>query len=422
MNGFKGRLPRRAVAGVMGVLLSMALSGVARAQEAPPFETLLRQSANAPRAEAIAAEVRRAEGLAEQARARPNPSISALAENIAGGAPFSGFSGSETTVQVNQPFELGGKRSARIAVGRAGVEVARARAIEARLGYANDLAAAYAGVEIAQRRIRLAEDEVEEATADARMADLLVQAGREARLRSLQAESALQALRAELDLARANMTGALARLSALAGAPQTYAGVSGSVLGLFETAPAIGPIDGMRSAIYRTAVAERDAASQRLRVEQKRAIPDVTGSLGVRRLERENATALVVGMSVPLPVFDRNRGNIAAAGAEVSGAAARAEAARIEAEAELRGAIAQAEAAEARVRAAQASFGTAEEAYRLSRSAYETGKAPLLELLTARRAVGAARGVVLDATVARFNAYATLARLQGRTITGEPIQ
>jgi cobalt-zinc-cadmium efflux system outer membrane protein len=124
---------------------------------------------------------------------------------------------------------------------------------------------------------------------------------------------------------------------------------------------------------------------------------------------------------VPLPLFDRNRGNVAAVRAEAQGAAARAEAARIETEAELRGAIAQAEAGESRVTAAQASLATADEAYRLARIAYESGKAPLIELLTARHNLGSARGVVLDTLAARFAANATLARLQGRSITGDLI-
>lgn len=422
MNGFARRLPRLAAAGIAAVLGSTALGGMAHAQVAPPFATLLRESENSPRSTAIAADVARAEGLAEQARSRPNPSVSVLAENVAGGAPYRGFDGAETTLQLNQPFEFGGKRSARIAAGQAGVGVARARAFEARVVYAHDLALAYATAEVAQRRVELAEDEVEEAEADLKVARALVDAGKEARLRSLQAESALNALRADLDLAKANLVAALARLSALAGAPNAYTGITGSVLALSDTAATAGPVDPSRAAVYRTALAERDAASQRLAYERKRAIPDVTGSLGVRRLERDNATAMVVGVSVPLPLFDRNRGNIAAANAEVQGTAARAEAARIEAEAELRGAIAQADAAEARVKAAQASLDTAEEAYRLARIAYESGKAPLIELLAARHNLGAARGVVVDTTAARFAAYATLARLQGRTITGDPIQ
>src|SRR3546814_3977226 len=50
-------------------------------------------------------------------------------------------------------FELGGKRSARIAAGEAGVVAARARGREALLTYAYDLARAYAAAEIADRRL-----------------------------------------------------------------------------------------------------------------------------------------------------------------------------------------------------------------------------------------------------------------------------
>jgi cobalt-zinc-cadmium efflux system outer membrane protein len=422
MTGFSCRQPRHAVVGLVAVLLSTATGGVAQAQNAPPYTMLLREASNAPRATLLAAEVARTEGLAEQAHARPNPTVSVLAENIAGGGPYSGLGGAENTVQLNQPFELAGKRSARVAAANAAVTAARARGLEGRIAYAHDLALAYAAVEIAQGRIDLAEDEVEEAEADARLAGALVDAGKEASLRRLQAETVLNAQRAELELAKAGQFAALARLSALAGASQNFKGITGSVLGLVDDAPAIGPSDSAGSAVYQTALAERDAASLRIRVERKRGVPDVTGSLGVRRLERDGATALVVGIALPLPIFDRNRGNIAAAVADARAANARAEAVRLENEAERRGALAQVDATALQVKAAVASLATAQEAYRLARIAYEAGKAPLIELLSARHNLGAARGVVLDARAARFTAYATLARLQGRTVTGDRIQ
>ncbi|MFT8108436.1 TolC family protein, partial [Salmonella enterica subsp. enterica serovar Enteritidis] len=82
---------------------------------------------------------------------------------------------------------------------------------------ATELARAYAGAEIASRRIELAEDEVEEATADLKAARALVGAGKEARLRQVQAETELNTLEADLETTRAQKVAALARLSALAG-------------------------------------------------------------------------------------------------------------------------------------------------------------------------------------------------------------
>lgn len=392
----------------------------ARAEPAPPFAALLRQSADAPRLLESAAEVRRAEGLGLQATARPNPTIGVLTENVAGSRPFGNADRAETTVQFSQPIEVGGKRAARIAAGEAGVSAARARSLDTRAAYAFELARAYAAAEIADRRIELAVDEIEEAEADLRAATALVRAGKEARLRSLQAEAAVGALRADLDGAKAARIAAYARLSALAGRDRPYTAVSESLLDRGDDA--IVTIDPLTTPAYRAADAERAAAERRATAERKRAIPDVTALIGVRRLNFEEATVLLGGVSIPLHLFDRNRGNIAAAQADLQAAAARLAMARYDAQAGAQAAAAQLAAAQARVLAAESSLRTAEEIRRLARIAYTAGKSPLIELLAARRGVGAARAVVLDARAARFEVRAGLARLQGRAITGEPIE
>jgi cobalt-zinc-cadmium efflux system outer membrane protein len=422
MIAFPGWSPRNAVAGIMVATCVAALCASARAEVAPRFATLLRQSADAPRRAESDAEVQRAEGLARQARARPNPTIGVLSENVAGSSPFRGFDRAETTLQYSQPLEFGGKRSARIVAGDAGVAASRARDRDAQILYANDLARAYAAAEISDQRIALAEDEVEEGESDLRAARALVNAGKEARLRGLQAETSLNAVSAELEAAKANRITAYARLSALAGVETIYTGLTESLLEVTPAAPVYGPVDPMASSSYLAAQAETVAAERRLAAERKRAIPDVTAIVGVRRLAFENATAVTAGVSIPLHIFDRNRGTIDAAQADARVAAARLAIARNDAIAETQAAQAQIPASEKRVEAALASQRTAQETYRLARIAYEAGKSPLVELLTARHGLGQARGIVLDARTANFEARAQLARLQGRTISGEPIQ
>lgn len=422
MKAFRGRLPRHAVSGMLAATCLMAIAQPVRAQVAPPFATLLRESEDAPRLAVSEAEIRRAEGLSEQARARPNPNVSVLTENVAGSSPYTGFDRAETTLQYSQPIELGGKRSARIAAGQAGVVASQARDRDARVAFAYDLARAYAAAEIADRRIGLAEDEVEEAQSDLKAAQALVGAGKEARLRSLQAQSALNEVNAALELARANRIGAYAQLSALVGAEQPFASLSESLLEGAPKSPVVGPVDPRATTSVILAQAEREAASLRMDVERRRATPDITANIGVRRLAYENSTAVLGGVTIPLHIFDRNRGNIAASRADVDAADARLAIARNEARAEAQAAAAELSAADSRVTAAADAKATADETYRLARIAYEAGKSPLVELLAARHGLGAARGVVLDARTAQFEARARLARLQGRTITGEPIQ
>ncbi len=404
---------------LVALAATFAAAPPAAAQLAPPFPQLLAAGDAAPRIAALDARTRAAEGLAEQARARPNPSISGYVENIGGSDPYGGVARAETTIQYNHVLELGGKRASRIAAGTAGVDAARARAHAGRVGYAHDLARAYAMAEIAGRRIALAEEEVAEATTDLKVARAMVAAGKEARLRELRADSEVAALTADLAVTRAAYATALAQLAVLTGADTPYAGLSASLL---DTLPPMAPVGPVAPPEVRVALAERDAAAARSTAERRRALPDLSLQFGVRRLEADRATALVAGVSLPLNLFDRNRGNIAAAEAERTAAEidlrAQEQAARTMAAA----AAQQVAAADSRAAAALRSVGTAAETYRLTRIAYESGKAPLSEVLIARHDLGLARGTALDAAAARIDARAALARLQGRALTGDLVE
>lgn len=387
----------------------------AAAQVAPAFPELLRRaSESAPRLSAGAADVDAARGQARQARARPNPTISGQTENIAGGRPYRGFDGAETTVSVQQPFELGGKRAARMAVADADLRTADARARQARADFARDLALAYAAAEAMAARIAIARDALDLAEQDVRLARLLVETGREAQVRSVQAEAAAAAARGALAGAEAEAEAALAHLGALLGMPGGFTAIAGGLL----DAPLPALVEAEESPALGVARAERDAARWRIDSERRRAVPDVTLSVGARRLAADNATALVAGVSVPLPLFDRNRGAVDSAQANARAAEARIAETAALAEADRIGARRRLRAGEAQVTAAIAGEAAAAEAYRLARIGYQGGKMPLIELLGARRALVEARGRTIDVRLARVAAAAELARLQGASLAG----
>lgn len=407
------RRPRLAV--LLGAA-SLSAAGVAWAGPAPPFAALLAQArANSPRLAVAEAEIDQAQGLARQAGARPNPVIGLEVENFAGSGPYSGFEFSETTASVSQTLELGGKRSARVEAGRAALTAAQARGAAARAEFASQLAVAYAEAEAAAAKVAQAEETLAAAESDARTARELVDAGREAELRALQAAAERDAALAEREEAVASRTAAFLRLSTLAGVADVYDSVGESLLSRPVSDVDAGPPE---SPGVLAARAERDAASARVRVEGRKGVPDVTVSAGLRRFAGDDATAVVAGVSVPLPLFDKNRGATQAARAEVSGAEARLRQAELEATADLRSAQAQARSAQARVVAASAGETAASEAYRLARIGYEAGRIPLVEVTNARRALAAARVRTLDARLAQVRAEADIARLTGRTPFG----
>ncbi len=400
---------------------AIALSaGGALAEPAPPFGELLRQAqTSAPRLAEARAEIARAQGLARQAGARPNPTIGVEVENFSGSGPFKGRDLAETTASIEQTLELGGKRGARVAAGRAEVEAARRRAAQISAQFGFDLAGAYAQAEASERRVQLATEGLALADDDARVATALVEAGREADLRRVQAQAAVQAARAALEEARAARATAFGDLTSLAGAPAPISSIPVSLLAQADRSVPVSAPDPLASPTFLAAQADREAAARRIRVERSRATPDVSVSVGVRRFQEDDSTAMVAGVSAPFPLFDRNRGNIGAAQAELAAAEARLNAARLDAEANGRASVARVGAADARLVAAREGERTADEAYRLTRIGYEGGKLALVELINARRALAEARAQTVDAALERLSAQAALARLQGRAPFGE---
>ena len=401
--------------------LACAASGLlctsVAAQTAPTFPALLKQAqASAPRLALGSAETRVAEGHAAQAAARPNPTLGLMVENAAGSGPYKDFDSAETTLSVEQPLELGGKRAARTSAAQADLAVAKARAASGQVDFARDLALAYAGAEAAQLRLAIARDSVDLAQADARAARLLVDNGKEAQVRAVQADAGLATARADLATAQAEAEVTLAHLSALTGSPDTYTAVTGGLLDVVAAPPSPEPSFSPAIAAAR---AERDAAERRIAVEKSRRTPDVAVSFGIRRLQGDDATAAVFGVSAPLPLFDRNRGAVATASANAQAAQARLAIVQAEQDGDRRAATAQVAAAGQTLDASRQAESAASEAYRLARIGYDAGRLPLSELLTARRDLISARGRAVDTKLARVKALADLARAQGRIPFGD---
>ena len=395
----------------VAVLLALVPTGHVAAQTAPSYESLLSRLNQMPATVQGVALAEAAEARVQQARALPNPTVSIEAENAYGTGPYKGFSNADSIVTLSQPLEIWGQRGARVRAARAEAGAAGLRGDLMRSDAAGRLAATYAEAEAALRRYELASEALALIEQDAKAVAAMVSEGREPNLRGVQARSEVANAKASLDEAEAYRDAALARLAgvSLVDSPLTDIGES-----LLDRVPSHPVAIEVAPLAVRIAQAEAEASGRLIDVERKRALPQLSASVAQTRFRQAGDQAYNVGISLSIPLFDRNRGAIQAAYAEQRAAEAVLEAQRRDSEAARLGAVASLKASNSRVRAADESVQAADEAYRLARIGFEAGRISQLELRSTRSTLIAARGSAVDARLSRVAAEIDLARLEGR--------
>lgn len=363
--------------------------------------------ARSPAIIAAEAEVRAAEARARQAGYRQNPELSVEVENIGGTGEVKGLRSAETTVAVNQRLDWGGRRSARIAAARADIELQRLRLAVARADLAQNIREQFARSIAARERLAQADENVQLSKELARVAGVLVDAGREPPLRGLRARSALAQAQAQQEAARADDLAARTSLASLIGSTTPIEEVTGSALDLTPS-----QVNLDRSLEVRVAASEVAAARAALDAQLAERRLDPAVGLGVRHIRETGDVGLVAGLSMPLQVFDRNQGNIAAARSAVAAAEARQRAALVGVTSRGRNAIAAVEAAQRRVSALRrAALPEAREALRLAQLSYAEGRSTLVELLDAQNAYLSTQATLTEAELELARATAELGRI-----------
>ncbi|WP_197339092.1 TolC family protein, partial [Ralstonia solanacearum] len=150
-------------------------------------------------------------------------------------------------------------------------------------------------------------------------------------------------------------------------------------------------------------------------VERSKRVPDVTLSVGAKRDSGANANMAVLGIAVPLPLFDRNQGNLLEAQRLADKAAEDYRALRLGQAAALSQDIARLDAARQAVQALrQDVLPGAGRAYDAARIGFEAGKFNFLDVLDAQRTLFQARAQYLAALSRAHQAAAGIDRILGR--------
>jgi outer membrane protein, heavy metal efflux system len=389
---------------------SLVLVTVGGAQEAQLSlaDALARATERNPTLLAQAYAGRSAEALIEQAAMRPNPTLDIEAENFAGTGAMRGVRGLEATVQANQVLERSRKREKRIAVASRDRDAATREYAMRRTEVLASTAVAYIETSTAQRRVALASEPVRLAREILASAEQRVQAGAGSPAESARARAAVATAQGELGRAQAELVAARGRLAATwGGAAADLAGVSGA-LQMPDTLPSdaslLEKLGGHPRVAHQKALVEARRAT--LDLERARTANDITVGGGVRFIREGSDAGFVAGVSVPLPVRNRNQGTIRAARENLAGAEQMVRAVEADLRAEFIAAWQQASAAHAAAQnLRREALPATEQANAVVRRAFQQGELPLIDVLDAQRELVALRRELLALESAFAVAY-----------------
>lgn len=271
-------------------------------------EALRRAFQTNPSLRAAQREIGIAAGQRRQAASFPNPELGFSSEGLDRGRRT-------RTIQLSQPIELGGKRAARIAAADIEEQIASAELARARDALRADVVSAFFNLVSAQERLRLAQDSAQLARRVTDATSRRVIAGRISPVEETRSRVAESSNKIELAQAERELMLAQRQLAATWGA---NAYVDGSAMPpdhLFSALPGAGELVRRLAASPQLEQARLEVERQKALtlIERRKAVPDLTVTVGKQREEQfgqPDIRQTVVGLSIPLPLFDRNRGNV----------------------------------------------------------------------------------------------------------------
>lgn len=387
-------------------LLMAAIANSAEGQSGPSarqtdwtLERVISAVAHHPLVAAAQAGLDAARGSRRTAGILPNPVAAYLVEN----APFPGSRSQsglikETSTTLTLPIEPLYQRGPKVRQADEDVRAAESEIVTIRRAVALEASRTFYRAALAQFAVQAAVENREGlgrlmSYNERRVAEGASPEGDLLRVRLERDRAATEAVLAEVELARAR---AALRpfLSPLDDAESLDSLRVNAVIGTSMAPPPELSALVMRAQQCRpdlvTARARVAAAGAQTSLQQALTIRQVGATFGQKRAG--SGTSMIAGLSVPLPIFDRNRGEVQRARAERLAAEKNLEWAERRITSELAGARRAVTLVSAEVARLGSSFlPRADEIRRITVAAYEDGAASLLQVLDASRALNDAR-------------------------------
>ncbi len=416
------------------IIVSLFLAGISHQLQAatgpqttsvePTGELSLERAVSAalslsPVLAAAATGVSASEARLDQAGLYANPEFGLELENFGGSGDFSSFDATETTFAFSQPLLLGGKIAGRKGVAGADLALATRDLDAVRLDVAAVATIAFNNVIVAQERVRLTEELAELARSFGDTVRARVEAGKVSPVEEIRARAAVA--RAQVEVAKAKRALAATRVRLAESWGSSDPQFSRAVGRLPHPAPPP-PRSSLNEMLLQTPemarlTEELDRREQMIKLEKARGVPDLKLTLGPRNYQETGGWAWVGGVSMPLPIFDRNQGARRAAEFELERTRHDVTARRVALEGRLSRILERLRAAGEEARSYELEIMPASiEAFEAMSLGFREGKFGFLEVLDAQRSLFEATLLHLESRQRYAAARTELERLVGRPL------
>lgn len=369
---------------------------------------------NSPLLKQGQSQVEAAKGRMEAASAYANPSVEFLAGHQAAlPVPTPGVPGLLQHYSASQPIEIPIERRARKRVARLEMEAAGYRLFGVRLEVMASVKRAFYDVIRCKEQLANAKQNLELVEDLRRRVGVEVDVGEKGRLELTRAEAELSRGKAAVKSAEVELASSRAMLKAMIGLPGAE---SPDALGAMSRQVKLAPLDELRQYVLANhpALSEAKArtAGAGAMVDDERAKRIPTPVLYGEYEHQPDLSFFRFGVNIDLPLWNRRRGQIHEAAANVAQSTSAERQQQLEIVAALERAFSQYEISNDQVESLQAgSLREAEAAVDAARSAYKFGERGIVEVLDAQRVLQGVRTDLLDARYARQSALIDLEEL-----------
>ncbi|MFC2088749.1 TolC family protein, partial [Calditrichota bacterium] len=255
-------------------------------------------------------EIKAQEGRTLQQSLLPNPEFEVEFENFSGSGPFKGMTATETTIAFGQSIELGGKRSKRTNVAALEGDLVDWRFEMKRLEVITNVRLLFTEILAARKKQSLNQELLHISERFRINIDKLVQAGRlsPAELSRANVELAKRQIILQQNQRAQYVT--KRKLAATWGADtfqfKTLQGELEADLRLPSVENLLRFLENNPQIIEQQIVIKRQKAGEELAGSES--IPEPKIRVGYRRFNESDDQALIAGVSVPIPLFNRNQG------------------------------------------------------------------------------------------------------------------